>query len=99
MSIPLRVLVVSDDEDDAAQLIAELRTSDYAPYHERVATPDTYRNALTQKWDLILADHASSQLPAVAALEVLHENGADIPLVVIAGPVPEECLLEALKAG
>ena len=99
MSIPLRALVVSDDEDDAAQLIAELRTSDYAPYYERTDTPDTFRNALTQKWDLILADHASRQLPAIAALEILHENGADIPLVVIAGPVPEECLLEALKAG
>ena len=99
MSIPLRVLIVSDRQDEAVRLEEELRRSDYAPHHERVSTADAFRDALAQKWDLILADYAGNQFAAGAALELLHETGADIPLVAVAGAVPEECLLEMLKAG
>jgi two-component system cell cycle sensor histidine kinase/response regulator CckA len=99
MPIPLRVLIASDSEGDALRLLDELRKSDYVPYYERIAAADAFRAALAQKWDLILADYACGELPAIAALELLHEAGADIPLVAIAGPVPEESLLAALKAG
>src|ERR1700691_3296239 len=99
MPIPLRVLIVSDSEADALRLIDELRRSDYVPSYERVADAQSFRDALAQKRDLILADYASAELPAIAALELLHETGADIPLVAISGPVPEESVLEALKAG
>jgi signal transduction histidine kinase/ActR/RegA family two-component response regulator len=99
MPIPLRVLIVSDSEAEAVRLMDELRKSDYVPSYERVAAADAFREALAQKRDLILADYASVELPAIAALALLHETGADIPLVAIAGPVPEENVLEALKAG
>jgi hypothetical protein len=36
MPIPLRVLIVSDLESDALQLIDALRQSDYVPSFERV---------------------------------------------------------------
>ena len=99
MPIPIRALIVSDNEGDALRLMEELRKSDYVPYYERVAAADAFRAALAQKWDLILADHSSGELSAIAALDLLHETGADIPLVEISGPVPEETLLAALKAG
>jgi len=85
MPIPIRALIVSDNEGDALRLMEELRKSDYVPYYERVAAADAFRAALAQKWDLILADHSSGELSAIAALDLLHETGADIPLVEISG--------------
>ncbi len=99
MPIPLRVLLVSDSDNDALQLVDELRNSDYVPYYHRVATAADFREALAQKWDAILAEYESTQLRALAALEILHEAGADIPCIAISGPMPEESVLEALKAG
>ena len=99
MPIPLRVLIVADREGDAVRLIDELRKSDYVPSGERVATAKAFRDALAQKWDLILAEYPSGEFSAISALELLRETGADIPLVAIAGPVPEESVLEVLKAG
>jgi two-component system cell cycle sensor histidine kinase/response regulator CckA len=99
MPLPLRVLIVSDRESDALHLIDTLRESDYVPSSERVATPAALREALAQRWDLILATDQSARLSTLAALEILHEAGADIPLVAISGGVPEESVLEVLKAG
>ena len=99
MPTPLRVLIVSDLESDALQLIDALRQSDYVPSSARVDTAAALREALAHRWDLILATDASAHLGTLAALEILHETGADIPLVAISGGAPEESVLEVLKAG
>jgi two-component system, cell cycle sensor histidine kinase and response regulator CckA len=99
MPIPLRVLIISDRERDAQQLVDELRRSDYVPTYQRVATAAAFREALAEKWDLILAAYESTRLGTLAALEILRENGADIPFVAISGPIAEESVLEVLKAG
>ena len=99
MPTPLRVLIVSDRESDALQLIDALRQSGYIPSSARVDTAAALREALALRWDLILATDESARLGTLAALEILHETGADIPLVAISGGVPEEYILEALKAG
>ena len=99
MPIPLRVIIVSDREDDAQQLADALRASDYVPSPQRVATPRALREALVNRWDLILASDLSQRLSTLTALEILHETGADIPLVAISERTPEETVLEVLKAG
>ncbi|HXM44504.1 MAG TPA: response regulator [Bryobacteraceae bacterium] len=99
MPIPLRVLIVSDREGDAQQLIDALRQSDYVPSAARVQTETALREALAHRWDLILATDESARLGTLSALEVLHETGADIPLVAISSGAPEESVLEVLKAG
>jgi two-component system, cell cycle sensor histidine kinase and response regulator CckA len=99
MPIPLRALVISDSEHDMQPLIDELRRSDYVPSYQRVAAPQAFQEALAQKLDLILADSHTRQLGALAALEILNESGADVPLIAVSGPAPEESVLEVLKAG
>ncbi len=79
MPIPLRVLIVSDREGDAQQLIDALRQSDYIPTSERVATAAALREALAHRWDLILSTDESARLDTLTALEILHESGADVP--------------------
>ena len=99
MPVPLRVLVVSDREGDVPQIIDALRVSDYVPTSARVDAADALREALAQRWDLILACGESARLGTREALEILHETGADIPLVAISEMAPEESVLEVLKAG
>jgi two-component system cell cycle sensor histidine kinase/response regulator CckA len=99
MPIPLRVLIVSDRESDALQLIDALRQSGFVPSFERVSTAAALREALAHRWDLILAAGEGAPLSTLGALEILHETGADVPLVAISGRVPEGRVLQVLKAG
>jgi signal transduction histidine kinase/ActR/RegA family two-component response regulator len=99
MPTPLRVLIISDRDGDALQLIDELHQSGYVPSYQRVATAAAFRESLAQRWDLILAAYESARLGTLAALEILRENGGDTPFVAISGPVPEASVLEVLKAG
>jgi len=99
MPVPLRVLIFSEREGDSLELIDALRQSDYVPSSAWVATPAALREALSHRWDLILAADEGTPRDTLTALEVLHEVGGDIPLVAISGDAPEESVLEALKAG
>jgi len=99
MPIPLRVLIVSERDDDALELIDALRRSDYIPSWERITAAAGLREALAHRYDLILSTDVSARLSTLAALEILRETGADVPLVAISERVPEEEVLEVLKAG
>jgi len=99
MPISLRVLIISERDGDALQLIDALHESGYTPSWERADTAAALREWLAHRWDLILATDESGRLSTLAALEILRETGADVPLVAISGRVPEETVLEALKAG
>ena len=64
-----------------------------------MTTAAALREALAHRCDLILSTDSSARLDTLAALEILHETGADVPLVAITERVPEESVLEVLKAG
>ncbi len=99
MLVPLRVLIVSDRDTDAPRFAEELRRGGYVPSYATVAAAPAFRQALARKWELILAAGENARLDPLAVLEILRDTGADIPLIAISGPVPEEAVLEVLKAG
>jgi PAS domain S-box-containing protein len=100
MSLPLRVLIVEDSEDDTLLLVRELRCNGYDPVHERVDSAETMRAALErQAWDVILSDYSMPGFSAPAALTLLHDSGLDLPFIIISGTVGEETAVAALKAG
>jgi two-component system cell cycle sensor histidine kinase/response regulator CckA len=96
----LRVLLVEDREDDALLVLDELRRGGFSVTHERVETAEAMRAALTeQTWDVIVSDYSMPVFTGIRALEVLHESGLDIPLIVASGTIGEETAVAALKAG
>jgi len=100
MAIPLRVLIVEDSEDDALLLLRELAQGGYDPVYERVEKVEDMHIALTEgRWDIIIADYRMPLFSGLAALELLHETGQDIPFIIISGTVGEEIAVEALKLG
>jgi CheY-like chemotaxis protein len=100
MSIPLRVLLVEDSEDDATLLLRELRRSGFEPTWERHEDAAALTAALArQAWDIILCDYHMPAFSALAALELLQDLGLDLPVIVVSGEVGDEFALSALQAG
>jgi CheY-like chemotaxis protein len=68
MSIPLRVLIAEDSEDDALLLVRELQRGGYAPTYERVDTATAMNVALDrQAWDLVIGDYSMPGFSGAAA--------------------------------
>jgi PAS domain S-box-containing protein len=100
MSVPLKVLILEDSEDDAEFLLRELRHGDFDPDYKLVASPKGMREALqNQTWDIILSDYYMPGFSALTALQILHDNAMRIPFVVITGATGEDIAVEAMRAG
>src|ERR1700760_1909849 len=100
MAQPLHVLVVEDNEKDAALLLRELKRGGYEVVHERVETAPTMAAALQSKrWDLIVSDFSMPQFSARGALVVLEESGLDLPFLIVSGTIGEEAAVEAMRSG
>jgi PAS domain S-box-containing protein len=97
---PLRLLLVEDSEDDATLVLLELRRAGFVPVATRVETAEAMSTALrAQPWDLILADYNLPTFTGLAALDLYHESGLDIPFLIVSGTIGEELAVEAMRAG
>jgi DNA-binding NtrC family response regulator len=97
---PLRLLLVEDSEDDATLVLLELRRAGFVPLATRVETAEAMSAALrAEPWDLILADYNLPTFSGLAALDLYHESGLDIPFLIVSGTIGEELAVEAMRAG
>jgi signal transduction histidine kinase len=100
MAQPLRVLIVEDDERDAALVLHELRRCDYEVTYERVDTPEAMSSALeNQPWDIVLSDFSMPRFSAPAALSLVKERALDLPFIIVSGTIGEETAVTSLRAG
>ena len=100
MSIPLRVLLIEDSEDDAVLLLRELRYGGYEPVFERVDTAVAMNAALVrQTWDVIISDYSMPQFSAPAALTLLQKKELDLPVIIVSGSIGENTAVALMKAG
>ena len=100
MSIPLRVLIVEDSEDDALLLLRALRHGGYNPEFERVETAAAMKTALARQiWDIIISDYSMPYFSGPAALLVARQSKLDLPFIVLSGAIGEETAVEVMKAG
>jgi PAS domain S-box-containing protein len=100
VTIPLHVLVVEDDEADAALLLRELKRGGLDAVLARVDTAEAMAAALDERpWDLVLSDHGMPRFSAPEALALLKERGLDLPFIIVSGHISEEAAVAAMKAG
>lgn len=95
----LRTLLIEDSETDALLLTSTLRRGGYQCEAHRVHTREALEKALSQEWDLILADHSMPQFSAPEALKVVQSHGLDIPFIIVSGHIEEVTAVEAMRAG
>ena len=97
---PLRLLLVEDSEDDAELALLELRRAGFVPLATRVESAEAMSTALrAEPWDLILSDYSLPSFSGLAALDLYHESGLDIPFFIVSGTIGEELAVEAMRAG
>lgn len=100
MSIPLRVLLIEDNEDDAALMLRELRRGGYHPLSRRVDTAEGVASALAESgWDVVIADYVMPRYSGIDALAQVMADGRDIPFIIVSGAMGEELAVSAMKAG
>ena len=100
MSTPLRVLIVEDQEDDAALMLRELRRAQFEPEYERVETEEEMAAALEKGgWEIVLSDHGLPRFNSLQALNMLHESGLDLPFIIVSGSIGEDLAVAAMKSG
>ena len=100
METALRVLIIEDNETDAALVLRHITRSGFQITSLRVETRLQMQDALkNETWDLIISDFSLPQFDASGALKVLQETGLDIPFIVVSGNIGEEIAVALMKAG
>lgn len=99
MSVPLKILIVEDSEDDTLLIIDELRRNGYDPQPERVQTRQATEAALAKDWDCIIADYRLPSFSGLDALSMVRERDPDIPFIIVSGHISEDTAVEAMRSG
>jgi two-component system sensor kinase FixL len=100
MGQKLRVLIVEDNERDAALLVRELKQGGYDLSFERVDTPEAMGAALDgQSWDLVISDYSMPRFSGPRALDLVRKTQLDLPFIIVSGTVSEKIAVESMRAG
>jgi two-component system cell cycle sensor histidine kinase/response regulator CckA len=99
-TVPLKVLIVEDSEEDADLIVLELKRGGFDPIYRRVDTAEGMSKALAEdEWDLVLSDFSMPHFSVREALGMLQDKGVDVPFVIVSATIGEEAAVEAMKAG
>jgi DNA-binding NarL/FixJ family response regulator len=97
---PLRVLLLEDDETDAALISHELQRSGMRVLFVQVDSPESFTAALKSfAPDVVLSDHSLAQFDSRAALEVVREIRPTAPFIIVTGNLIGAQAGTAIRAG
>jgi signal transduction histidine kinase len=96
----LRVLQIEDNLLDGELVLHELRREGFEVAAEVVQTPAEFRLRVRENPpDVVLADYNLPQWKGVEALEILRNQGLDIPVIVVSGALGDVKAVECIKQG
>src|SRR5271156_3311550 len=96
----LRALLVEDNEVDAELISRELSKAGFAVSTAVVQTAEGFRRRVKEEIpDIILADYNLGEWTGVDALDVLHSESLDIPLIIVTGALGDVTAVECIKQG
>lgn len=97
--IPIKILLLEDNPNDAELLLYELRRGGFEPSWQRVDTEADFDAALQDSFELILADYQLPQFDGMRALDMTRARRSDTPFILVSGTIGEELAVEAMKKG
>jgi len=97
---PLRVLLAEDDPDDAELIVRAMREAGLAVEPRVVATEADLRAALASfAPHLALVDWNVPGFSGAAAVTIMRESDASVPVILVSGTVGEQLVAHALRVG
>jgi len=96
----LRVLLVEDDANDAELVIRALQDAGFETTHQVADTREAFTLQIHKApYDVILADYSLPQWQGLESIDVLREQGLDIPVILVTGSLGEVRAVECIKRG
>jgi len=96
----IRVLLVEDSAVDTELLLREMGGGGFAVEFDRVQTAEDFSGCIrTKSYDAVLADYNLPQWTGMEALELLHQEGLDVPLILVSGALPDGTAVDCIKQG
>lgn len=100
MSIPLRVLIVDDSDDDAVCMVRALRRGGFTPDWRRVTTAAALTDAVGEaEWDVITCDDVMSGFDGMEAVLIARSAAPHTPVIAVAGETGEHRSTLLVKLG
>jgi len=100
MALPLRLLIVTDSEDNALLVVRELRQAGYEPCWDRVDSKNGFAERLVNEpWDVVIAEYATPGLGGLEALAMARQKGGGLPVIIVSGKIGEENAAATIRAG
>lgn len=97
---PLRLLLVEDNEDEAALIVDRLTSAGFSVEALRIETEAGLRRVLDgDEPDAVIADYTLRQFSGMDALRIVREGNSDIPFIVYSAAPGEELAVAAMRAG
>ena len=97
---PIRVLLLEDNADDAAMLLAILRRAHPTMQFEVVADGTRYCAALDRATpDVVVADYYLHGYTGIDALHALHERKLSVPFILVTGVLTDEVAAQCARLG
>ena len=97
---PLDILLVEDNTADVDLCLRELEKAELEVHADVVQTAQEFVERLSAKaYDVVLADYRLPGWTGMDALELLRQQGKEIPLILVTGALGEEMAVECIKRG
>ncbi|HZR58943.1 MAG TPA: ATP-binding protein [Terriglobales bacterium] len=96
----LRVLLVEDNAADSELVLRELLRGGFDVSGSVVQSAEEFKESLrNNRPDLVLADYNLGHWRGLEALEILHSQGLNIPLILVSGALGDVTAVECIKQG
>lgn len=95
----IRLLIVDDEESQAAVMALPLKRKGMQPQWTRVATVEALRDALKESYDVALVDWKVPGMRPEDAVRMIKEADPTLPIIAVSGHVPESELASLLRLG
>lgn len=100
MNRQLQILLIEDNESDAALVLRQIENSGLPSQYLIVTTAIEMQAALKQKeWDLVISDYRLPGFDGEVALAIAKAFDSELPFILVSGTVGEEMAVKMMKAG
>ncbi len=100
MEKTVRILILDESDQDAQNIITELRNSAIPVLTERACTREDMMKACEEfKPDLVLSDYTLINFDGLSAMEFVRRKYPELPFIFVSWVIHEQSVIDTLKKG